>query len=184
MVNCNPAACRAEINYQAVTAVYDPQHQSEWCWAACIEMLLALHGHTLTQQAIVAATYGAVVNMPAMTGATITALLNRNWIDSSGHPFHSQVTALYDAQAGVAGLPNAIVVNELTNDRPLIVGAGGHAMLLTAVDYKPSPVGPYVLAAGVFDPWPGRGARALTPPELVPVQMGGQLMYMVAANVW
>jgi hypothetical protein len=147
-------------------------------------MLFALHGHQLSQQSIVANTYGMIVNMPAMTAATITFSLNRDWIDASGNSFRSQVTALFDAQAGIAALPNSVLVNELTNNRPLIMAAAGHAMLVTVVDYRPAPTGPFVLAVGVFDPWPGIGPRGLSTPEFLPVQMGGQLTYMVAANVW
>lgn len=56
-------------------------------------------------------------------------------------------------------------------------------MVLTRLDYLRGPAGPLIQAGGVFDPWPGRGARGLAPDELVPVHQRGSLMFVVGIQV-
>src|SRR5690242_14048954 len=40
------------------------QHQSEWCWAACLEMVFRYYGFHVSQQQIVQETWGTIVNLP------------------------------------------------------------------------------------------------------------------------
>src|SRR5947209_15701476 len=40
------------------------QQQSEWCWAACIEMVFRYYGYIVPQSKIVKDTWGSIVNMP------------------------------------------------------------------------------------------------------------------------
>lgn len=184
---CNPTpfgtVCRAEVAFETLEASYSPQEQSQWCWAACISMVFAHAGKRVSQERIVEQVYHRRVNLPAMTGGTITAMVNRRWRADNGSEFTSRVTGLFDAQAGAAAINNAMIVNELRRERPLIVGARTHAMVATAVDYIPTPMGPNIQAVGVFDPWPGRGPRALMPDEARPVFLGGSLIYLVAVTV-
>jgi hypothetical protein len=62
---------------------------------------------------------------------------------------------------------NAITAaQDLSANMPLIVGAMGHAMVLTALTYWRDVYGRgQVVDAVVRDPWPGRGRRSLTPQE-------------------
>ena len=64
--------------------------------------------------------------------------------------------------------PDAAIeaARELADDNPLIVGATGHAMVLTAMTYARDVAGNgQPLSLTVRDPWPGRGRRQLSPQE-------------------
>jgi hypothetical protein len=98
-------------------------------------------------------------------------------------PFTSTVIGAFDAMAGFSNLSNQLIVNELDQNHPMIIGAGTHAMVLTMVQYYPTPQGPNIVAAGVFDPWPGIGARPLSMSELFPVTVGGTLIYLASVRV-
>jgi len=56
------------------------------------------------------------------------------------------------------------VANDLAANQPLVIGTRGHAMVLTALQYRladqwrPAQLS----AATVRDPWPGRGRRSLS----------------------
>ena len=162
--------CVAGIKSEKLTHVTAIQKLSQWCWAASISMVFSYHGHPVAQEAIVKDTYGSVVNMPAISGDVISNALNRNWRDSKGVRFRSRAT-VFDFQSGSYGVSNDDIVRELKNDRPLIMGAMGHAMVVTAMQYVKSPDGRVgqVLGVTVRDPWPGKGRRQLTLQELQPI---------------
>jgi hypothetical protein len=175
-------ACRAEVNFGTFSAKYDPQYQSQWCWAACISMLFRYYKHPVSQSRIVSEVYGAPVNLPAGAGFIVAQQLNRSWQDDLGGKFRSRLTAAFDADAGVVTLNNARIIDSLRRGRPLIVGAGGHAVVLTAVEYLDTAFGIQIQRGGVFDPWPGVGPRGLSPAELVPVPFGS-LRFMAEARI-
>ncbi len=162
---------------------YQQQQMPEWCWAACISMLFDFYGHAVSQDRIVTEVYGAPVNMPAGYGITIARQLNRVWKDDSGNRFRAILTGAYDADARVNTLTNPMLIGELDGDHPMIIGAGSHAMVLTALQYQATPMGPNVVGGGVFDPWPGRGARGLSRAELFPVERGGSMRFVATARV-
>lgn len=134
------------------------QKSSEWCWAACIEMVFAYYGHRVPQARIVKETWGAIVNMPGQPGQ-ILADLNRDWTDEDGKKF----TSYGDSSTANA----ATAIEDLCKNRPLILGTLGHAVVLTALTSDVNNVTRawQVVAATVRDPWPGRGKRILTPLE-------------------
>lgn len=157
--------CEAGIdrNLGAVTA---KQEHSQWCWAACISAIFAYHGYPLDQDRIVAATYGRAVNLPAH-GRAIARATNRTWRADDGRSFTARCEVLWDTGAFVAR-PDAagVAAQELASDFPLIIGALGHAMVLTAMSYVRDARGRgQPTAAIVRDPWPGRGRRPLTEAE-------------------
>lgn len=176
-------ACRAQVNFQAFSARHDPQYQSQWCWAACISNVFKYYGHPVAQQRIVSEVYGGPVNMPAMAGIIIAQQLNRAWRDDNGRQFTSILLAAYDLDARHFNLSDQHMVQMLAANNPLVIGAGSHAMVLTAVDYAPTMDGPTLLAGGVFDPWPGRGPRPLAPPEFVAMHRGGALRFLASAQI-
>lgn len=133
------------------------QHLSQWCWAACIEMVFRYYGFVVPQEIIVAQTWGSIVNLPAQPGQ-ILANLNRPWIDRYGRRF------------GVAGdvfsANPATAAQDLAQDMPLIIGTMGHAMVLTSLRYVRDQYGRGdVKLAIVRDPWPNQGRRELTAEE-------------------
>jgi len=133
------------------------QQQSQWCWAACIEMVFRYYGFDVPQKRIVEETWGHAVNMPG-SPAQIIGDLNRRWMDESGRGF-SVAGDVYSVNAVTAA-------QDLAGDMPLIVGTMGHAVVLTSLVYLRNAYGGgQVTSAIVRDPWPGRGRRILTPQE-------------------
>src|SRR5690606_13771337 len=111
------------------------QYNSNWCWAASLQMIFNYYGINITQQQIVARTYGVspTGELPDWAGSVqaITANLN-NWsIDASGRRY--TVNALHQP-----GAPNStFLINELSYARPVLVGYHtggntGHAVVITA----------------------------------------------------
>lgn len=150
------AGLRSEVAGIFASAV-GGQHMSQWCWAACIEMVFRHHGYVVPQARIVQETYGDRVNLPSSSWQLL-GNLNRRWVDDRGRPFI--------ARADVASSSPVTAAQDLAADQPLILGTAGHAMVLTAVEYRRDPGGNgQIVSAIVRDPWPGRGRRVLTPGE-------------------
>lgn len=175
--------CIAEVDFSRFAQeAYQSQLQDQWCWAASISMVFEYYDHPVEQARLVREAYGSEVNLPG-SGATIAAELNRDWVDDNGGAFSSRLSGLFDANAGVVALSNQQMVEELDSGNPLIVGTNGHAMVVTRVDYYETVQGPNVVFVGVFDPWPGNGARALTVQEATPVYGGGSFFFLAAFRV-
>ena len=138
------------------------QENSQWCWAASIQMVLNYYGVDINQRQIVARTFGTglfgtLPNRPA-SDQVITANLN-NWsIDNRGRRYI--VNARHNG-----GAPNPEwLLNELQQKRPIVVGYvppganQGHAVVITAASYSYSPtfVGPkpVIHSIVVRDPFP------------------------------
>lgn len=181
--SCNAGVCTAQVDFTELQEAYSSQKNSEWCWAASISMLFDCYGYSVSQERIVSEVYGSPLNMPSGAAIHMAQLLNRNWRDDDGKSFKSRLQGAYDFDAKVDSLTNQMLIEELDNDHPMIIGAGGHAMLLTAIEYMESPLGPRVLLCGVLDPWPGRGARNLTPPEMLRIEFGGIMRFVASARV-
>lgn len=178
------ALCVSQVDFAKFAAqAFQDQLQSQWCWAASIAMIFNYYGHPVSQARIVSDVYGAPVNMPAQAGIVMANELNRTWQDDAGKGFHSQVTGAYDAQYGVYGLTNQQIVNELDGDHPLVIGARTHAVVVTEIQYFATPWGPNVVSVGVFDPWPGVGARTLAQDEMTPAHLGGSLFFAATVRV-
>ncbi len=157
--------CEAGIEAR-VSAFESEQENSRWCWAACISAIFRYNGFWVSQQQIVAETFGRLVNQPAY-GPQIMSAVNRPWIDEGGRRFVSHGLVLWDADASIGG-PAATgeASRELADGHPLILGTAGHAVVLTALIYERDAMGrggPNV--AVVRDPWPGRGRRTLSRAE-------------------
>lgn len=133
------------------------QHNSQWCWAAAIQMVLNYNGVDIAQEQIVARTYGvdAAGNLPNWGGdfERITGNLN-NWsIDNQGRAY------VVSASFGHGAPPASYLLSELSARRPVIVGyasgpASAHAVIVTAASWTPSVNGPMVQTLVVRDPWP------------------------------
>ncbi len=181
---CGIQSCVSQVDFDDFAqSAFQDQEMPEWCWAACISMLFSFYDHPVSQERIVSEVYGAPVNMPAGYGGVIASQLNRAWTDDNGDRFRARLTAAYDADAGFNNLDNLKLLNELDGDHPVIIGAGSHAMVLTMMQFVRTQMGPYVQRCGVFDPWPGRGARDLTASEMVPMFRGGSLRFAATARI-
>ena len=166
----------------AVNPVYAEQKQSQWCWAACIQMIANLYGADLTQDEVVARSYGPGVNR-AGTFEVITDSLNASGTTPGGRTYRMTSTML-----GNRLLPAALV-EQLTAGHPVLLGydAGrsGHAVVCTAVSYDGPASDPIITALTVRDPWPssdnrnGSGRRVVRGSDLGPRILEGWVIQVV-----
>lgn len=166
LIRCTPfnyeglQECEAGIDSyiaNVVAASTGGQHMSQWCWAACIEMIFKYYGFNIPQQEIVRQNWGDIVNLPGQPHQILTSL-NRPWQDEYGRIFY--------VSGDVYSSNPMTAAQDLSQDMPLILGTMGHAMVLTSLIYVRDRYGNgNVLRAVVRDPWPGRGRRMLTAQE-------------------
>jgi hypothetical protein len=133
------------------------QNNSNWCWAACLQMIFNYYGVNISQEQIVARTYGVDPNgqLPNWTGSlpVITANLN-NWnIDNSGRMYAVAASLNWGAPTPV------FLIQELLAQRPVMIGYqsgpnAGHAVVITACSYIQTNAGPIIQTIVVRDPWP------------------------------
>ena len=149
--------CSAGIPSGVLSFVAARQQNTQWCWAACIQMMFRMYGYDLPQQILVQQTWGNIVNMPAYPNQ-ILAALNRTYVDRSGKRFTARGDALT--------VNVATAIQDLSNRSPLIVGTLGHATVLTALNYTQSNIGELqVTSAIVRDPWPQSPSRRTLSPQ-------------------
>ncbi len=175
--------CASDVPFRAFQPAYHPQMASEWCWAACISMVFTYYGYPVAQPRIVREAYGTVANIPAANGLMIARALDRVWTSDNGRRFRSVLGPVFDAAAGVDTLNLRAIIAALSANHPLILGARGHAVVLTGVAYTPTQAGPRILSGEVFDPWPGIGVRRMRSDEFVPVTSGGTLSFIALPSV-
>lgn len=166
LIHCNPTnvrdvqQCEVGIDSRIVhvtAAAVGGQHRTQWCWAACIEMVFRYYGYHIPQEIIVHDTWGSIVDLPA-NPRQILRSLNTIWTDTRGYMFQVRADS-------IPGYP-AAAASDLADNYPLIIGTTGHAMVLTALQYFTNSRGDgKVTGAAVSDPWPGNGQRALSPQE-------------------
>lgn len=144
------------------------QKQQNWCWAACIQMVLNYHGLYIKQEDIVQRVFGTQVDMPAQPTQIMAAL--GGWVpDTRGR--YSEVVA--DA----VNLDQAAIIQDLEYRWPLIVGLSaaspgqqGHAYVLTGAYYVLDDYGrPEIYKVVLRDPYPTQISRLeMTAQEFVP----------------
>ena len=137
------------------------QRQTNWCWAASVQMVLNYHGLYVAQEQVVQRIYGAQVDRPADPNQILHALTG--WApDSRGR--YSSIHANPYTYSG------SQIVQDLANRWPLIVGLRnpsggiGHAVVLTAVYYSVDQLNnPIFQGVVIRDPWPGSPSRQEMP---------------------
>src|ERR1041384_2557076 len=75
-----------EFEYFAAPQTNGHQHQSNWCWAACVQMVLNYRGVAVTQEQVVQRIFGgAEPNIPGQPDQILTAL--SGWaVTANGQP--------------------------------------------------------------------------------------------------
>jgi len=151
------------MNYHA-----SAQQSSNWCWAACIQMILSAHDVTVSQQEVVVAAFGQSVDQPGGL-QDIQAVLNATWIDRRG------TAKLIRATPRLGSPQVAELANLLRNETPVIVcytphdAAVGHAVIVTAVITESTSKGEHLVRLVVRDPWPAyrasNGKRTMSPSD-------------------
>jgi hypothetical protein len=154
---CNPfngycvQTCRVGLPSDTLTFVAARQRSSQWCWAACIQMVFGAHGYDVPQEVFVQQTFGQITDMPG-TPVQILNALNRSYTDTAGQTF----TGVGD----VMSVSLETIAADLRDRQPLIIGALGHATMLTALAWQQDNLGNVqVLDAVIRDPWPGSPSR-------------------------
>ena len=162
-MSCGPVVppgvqqCEAGIDSSIAAISAQSQNASQWCWAACIQMIFQYYGYRISQQRIVGETWGQIVNLPGQP-QQILADLNRTWKSDDGRVF--------DVQGDVFSANAITASQDLAQDMPLIIGTMGHAMVLTSLTFTRDGFGRGIVnAATVRDPWPNRGRRILSAQE-------------------
>lgn len=126
------------------------QEKEFWCWAASAQALLSTQGFDISQQEVVQATMGQVVNRAA------TAEQVRQAVD--GHMAVVNGQRVRTRASFVNSLGS--ILNDLRESRPLIVGFEGHAYVLSAAEYRITPEGKtQILKVILRDPWPSNPNR-------------------------
>lgn len=139
------------------------QRQSQWCWAATIQMVVNFHGVDLEQEDIVLRAYGYLRDRPA-TQAEITSVIH-DWqlIDRHGDSWQLKVDAS-DRVDAVA------FIEDLHFNQPLIAGLqnvaddpskGGHAFVMSSISYRLDARGLiYPFEVSLRDPWPDNPSQS------------------------
>lgn len=154
------------------------QRMQNWCWAACIQMVLNYHGLYVDQQDIVNRVFGATVDRPA-NGEQLLAALTGWAPDTRGRR-----SAIY---ADAYNLDPATVINDLDKKWPLIVGlegargvATGHAYVMTAAYFSRDQMGnPTIHRVVLRDPFPGYESRV----EMDAAEFGQRLQFATRVYV-
>lgn len=133
------------------------QRQTNWCWAACVQMVLNYHGLYVTQEQVVQKIYGNLVDQPAGQQQIMNAL--SGWAPN----YQGRISQIY-CQSGFTSIND--ITNNLAYKWPLIVGLRnpqggiGHAYVLTAIYYSTDMYNNTIPNKVVLrDPWPGSPSR-------------------------
>jgi hypothetical protein len=128
-------------------------------WLACLQMIFHFYGHPTAATKIRDEAYKGKV--PARPWEDLSPF-KRGLTDDKGKKFHILTENLAVRASDAAEL--------LADNTPLIIGAFGHAVLLTAMSYKGDRLGGMTLVdATVLDPTPGTGTRVVCSPDWVNV---------------
>ena len=113
-----------------IESCFHHQHKDNWCWAACVQMVLEYYGLNVTQTRIVERTYGDDYDFTANKNDVIDAL--NGWLVSG-----------YTIRASYERYKNAkTLIDAIASGKPLIIGldeqytATGHAYVLTHIFFK------------------------------------------------
>lgn len=174
--------CTVGIDLAVETA---RQRCDSWCWAACIQTVFATHNHDVAQESLVEKIFGSdpQTNCQGASEPLIIAAINGSWVDAYGLEFTASaealplsVTAVSTSQLDPSQTDPAVaaanmtinmfsgddlrvVINELANNNPLILGREGngtaHAVVVTAMSYVEHSSGWIEITELVVrDPWP------------------------------
>ena len=146
-----------EFEFFAAPTLSGRQHMPNWCWAACVQMVLSYHGLRVSQESVVERIYGRRIDSPGQPQQILTAL--SGWAHDGG----GRISSIH-ASAQLTG--NSELVRDLAHKWPLIValkqpGPLSHAYVLTGVTYVTNPYTqePVLRTAILRDPWPGNPSR-------------------------
>ncbi|MEO8432776.1 MAG: papain-like cysteine protease family protein [Acidobacteriota bacterium] len=145
------------------------QEETNWCWAACLEMAFSCLNNRVTQENIVKATWGDIRNAP-LSPANIVRIVNREYVNILGGHFRPKAKLL-DRTFTIFTDMGAITetFDHVAAGKPAIVGTlnpdgTGHATMLTHLTVRRASRNtlPTLHSASVYDPWYARGNQPFT----------------------
>ncbi len=152
--------CVVGIPTNVFNMVDAKQRSSKWCWAASAEMILNYWSIPITQEEIVYRIKGGFSDEAANYHEIVDSL-NGVATNTAGG------TSLVSTQTVGVTIEN--MLTDLYEDRPLLLaydtGAGGHAVVLTAVNFRM--IETYhgedveLVSVTVRDPWPDRPSKSI-----------------------
>ncbi len=162
------------IRSSKISTAYTEQRNSQWCWAACIEMVMAFYGASVSQEEVVRRSFGTdpYGHLPNFAGSReeISENLDGWGFDSRGETY--SVASIFVDDPGFIPF---LLKDTLEEGYPVIIGYStggsvGHAVLVTAVEYVGQPEdGDFAITKIVVrDPWPGQGRKTYTGSDLGP----------------
>lgn len=140
----------------AEVASFGRQRNMNWCWAACIQMILNYNAIPVSQEQVVKRTLGKLVDVPADPKMMFKAL--NGWdVDVYGNLVRVSSNAYSTSAKEITAF--------LETNKPLIVGLQedggeiGHAYVLLGMFYAAEPDGRGAIAYEphsvlLIDPWP------------------------------
>lgn len=163
-----------------------------WCWAACIQSVLAMHGCMIGDQRVVVRRLFGDMRCATATGEQIFHATRGHWQDDHGSRFWVEPNVLIDTDPNPFDPfgrpkvfnPQAIMIaaNELAEGRPLITGALGHATVMTSMTYAGSAqTGVVIQEIIVRDPYVPLGHSAVR--RQYSPQEAMNLMFLAAVRV-
>ena len=176
--SCGPSTragmerCVAGLPATTLMDMHQMQEASNWCWAASVSMLLRRYGVDVSQRAVVRAHLAKEDNVPIAIDV-LSRLVDRRWQDAEGRAVVASVNPL-PAWRLRLGVMAPEVLHELVQQRPVLLAAEKHAVLLVQVVYdRPSGGSSNVdeielVRAVVLDPSSPVGLRSLKPAERRP----------------
>jgi hypothetical protein len=121
------------ISSDSLDAIRQEQVGRNWCWAACIQMVLKAHGFDRSQTEIVQRTFGDTRD----TGAGVAEIKNNleGWsLRRAGQPY------VLNCEVTIGPPSLGYMIEQLKLARPLIIAyrhpGGAHAVVVTAVKYR------------------------------------------------
>lgn len=183
-VRINPQAlgCRVGLreHFHIVT-----QDCPERCWAASIAGIFKYNGHSIDQDVIARTMFGTLACRPSGGTKVLDAVLSREWTDDGGAAFTATIKGLYDPLNGIRDLDNNDILSEMKHDNPMLYCNKTHAMVIVGIDYQKDNDGDLIQIDQVHmaDPYPGKGFHVLSPSEMRPAVLGGDMMYLASVDV-
>lgn len=155
------------------------QKNSEWCWAASIQMVLQRFGISVTQDEIVKRTFD--IENPFFPPPNQPGSFNDITKNLSG--WHTDVKGTCYSVGGVesAGIPRpADFIEGLRAQYPTILALKtgintGHAVVATGATYIDTLNGPFVLSVIIRDPWPYPNFQQTKGKQQVPAAIFGSV---------
>lgn len=171
----------AEFNFVAAT-----QMETEWCWAASVQMVLNWYGVPVQQSQVVKRIYGKPVDHAASEDE-IAVALNGTAINRKGQKVYLH------AKRKAGEPPTALLIREMSAEHPMLVTIHAtktmlHAVVITSVEFTQSADDVEISAITFRDPNPtfhdrrGAAAYRLTGAKLDKFLRSISSYYLVSVN--